>query len=163
MLAASAWMASLLMRCVMITSTAWCASSRHGMAGPSIGSHGSTASHCPAPACQTHGKHTSGKSQSARLTLSARPSSRCLTSLPARVTRVILCFVVPVEVFDNWNWLKELPKASDCSSRVVTLLQTVRQEVTLLPEEVIRNPKSISPPNVGLTTPEPDDDWMELE
>eukprot|EP00891_Asterochloris_glomerata_P007317 jgi/Astpho2/7317/Aster-01619 len=40
---------------------------------------------------------------------------------------------------------------------------TVRQEVTLLPEEVIRNPKSISPPNVGLTKPEPDDDWMELE
>ena len=89
---------------------------------------------------------------------------KVLDSLPAQVTRVVLCFVVPIEVFGNWKWLRQLPQTSDCSPRVVSLMQTIRQEVMLLPEEVIRNPsKSLFPPNTGLTTSEPDDDLMELE
>ena len=94
----------------------------------------------------------------------SRALFKVLDSLPAQVTKVVLCFVVPAEVFKDWKWLRPLPKTSDCSPRVVSLMQTVRQEVMLLPEEVIRNPnKSFSPPNTGLTTPEPDIDLMELE
>ena len=94
----------------------------------------------------------------------SRALFKVLDNLPAQVTSVVLCFVVPIEVFHQWKWMRRLPKISDCSPRVVSLMQTIRQEVMLLPEEVIRNPNTpSSPPNTGLTTPEPDDDSMELE
>ena len=88
-----------------------------------------------------------------------------LDSLPAQVTGVVLCFVVPTEVkFDKWKWLRPLPDTSDCSPRVASLMQTIRQEVMLLPEKVLRNPnKPLSPLNTGSTTPEPTDDLMELD
>ena len=86
-----------------------------------------------------------------------------LDSLPAQVTSVVLCFVVPPEVFyASWKWLMQLPNTSGCSPRVVSLMQTIRQAVLLLPKSVLENPnKSMSPPNTGSTTPEPDDDFME--
>ena len=94
----------------------------------------------------------------------SRALFKVLDNLPAQVTSVVLCFVVPIEVFHQWKWMRRLPKISDCSPRVASLMQNIRQEVMLLPEEVIRNPnKSFSPPNTGLTTPEPDDDVMDLE
>ena len=90
---------------------------------------------------------------------------KVLDSLPAQVTSIVLCFVVPPEVsYKNWKWLMQLPNTSDCSQRVVSLMQTIRQAVLLLPKSVLENPKkSMSPPNTGSTTPEPDDDLMELE
>ena len=88
---------------------------------------------------------------------------KVLDSLPAQVTRVVLCFVVPTEVFGDWKWLKPLPPISNCSPRVVSLMQTIRQEVMLLPDKVIRNPSKLPSPDTGSTTPEPGDDLMELE
>ena len=94
----------------------------------------------------------------------SRALFKVLDNLPAQVTSVVLCFVVPIEVFAHWKWMRRLPETSDCSPRVASLMRNIRQEVMLLPEEVIRNPnKSFSPLNTGLTTPEPDDDFMELE
>ena len=87
---------------------------------------------------------------------------KVLDGLPAQVTSVVMCFVVPTAAFAKWKWLQPLPKFSDCSPRVRRLMQTIRQEVLLLSKEMLQNPKkSMSPPNTGSTTPVPDDDIME--